>query len=133
MPIDSPHGSRTLKRFLSKPTIFAAGAVVAVAAVSLTASAAEPSPVELHPIEAKSLRLGDMSGIAYYTVQGLGYRVVVTLARQGSAPVRFESTLLPGQEVAMSMPGAAEADARTVEFSRQADHLLVSANPEPID
>jgi hypothetical protein len=133
MPIDSPRESRTLKRFLSTPAILAAGIVVAVAAVSLTASGGEPSAVELRPIEAKSLRLGDMSGVAYYTVQGLGYRVVVTLARQGSAPVRFESTLLPGQEVAMSMPGGAGADARTVEFSRQGDHLLVAANPEPID
>ena len=133
MPIKSPRESRTRKQLLSKPAIFAAGVVAAVAAVSPTASAGEPSPVELRPIEAKSLRFGDMSGVAYYTVRGPGYRVVVTLAEQGSAPVRFESTLLPGQEVAMSMPGAAGADARTVEFSRRGNHLLMSANPEPID
>jgi hypothetical protein len=130
MPINSPRESGTRKRFLSKPAIFAAGVVVAVAAVSLTASAGEPSPVQLRPIEAKSLRLGDVSGVAYYTVQGTGYRVVVMLASQGSTPVRFESTLLPGQKVAMSMPGRVGDDARKVELSREGDRLLVATSPE---
>ena len=85
---------------------------------------------DLREIQAKSLQLGDVSGVAYYTVQGQGYRLVVTLAGQDSTPVRFESTLLPGQKVTMSMPGSARANARTIEFSRQGDHLLVTTNPK---
>ena len=84
---------------------------------------------DLREIQAKSLQLGDVSGVAYYTVRGDGYRLVVTLASQDSTPVRFESTLLPGQKVTMSMPGSARANVRTIEFSRQGDHLLVTANP----
>jgi hypothetical protein len=133
MLVDSPlKRPKGCKASMTKPAVFAAVTLLA-SAVSSAALAEELHSIELHPIEAKSLRLGDVSGVAYYTVQGQGYRVVVTLAGQGSTPVRFESTLLPGQKLAMSMPGSAGADARTVEFSRQGDHLLVATNPEPID
>jgi hypothetical protein len=81
----------------------------------------------------KSIQLGDVSGVAYYTVQGQGYRLVVTLAGQGGSPVRFESTLLPGQNVSVSIPGSAKADARTIEFSRQEHCLLVKTTPKAID
>jgi hypothetical protein len=74
---------------------------------------------ELRPIQAKSLQLGEMDGVAYYTVHDHGYRVV--LASQGGTPVRFESTLLPGQKVVVSIPGSAGAktQTQTVEFLRQ--------------
>ena len=131
MLVDSPlKKPKACKASMTKPAF---AAVILLAAVSSAALAEEFRSIELHPIEAKSLRLGDVSGVAYYTVQGQGYRVVVTVAGQGSTPVRFESTLLPGQKIAMSMPGSAGADERTVEFSRQGDHLLVATNPEPID
>jgi len=87
----------------------------------------------LREIQAKSLQLGGVSGVAYYTVQDQGYRLVVTLASQDSTPVRFESTLLSGQKVTMSMPGSARANAQTIEFSRQGDHLLVTTNPKTVD
>jgi hypothetical protein len=98
MPVDSPlkKPSVGMTRVTSAAVLFIAGAL------SLAARAED-----LREIQGKSLHLGDASGVAYYTVQGQGYRLVVTLAGQDSTPVRFESTLLPGQKVTMSMPGSA--------------------------
>jgi hypothetical protein len=124
MPVGSP---------LKKPSVamtrvtFAAALFVA-GAVSWAAHAEG-----LREIQAKSLQLGDVSGVAYYTVQGQGYRLVVTFASQDSTPVRFESTLLPGEKVTMSMPGSFRANARSIEFSRQGDHFLVTMNPKTFD
>ena len=124
MPVDSP---------LKKPSV--AMTRVTFASVLFVASAVSWAARSegLREIQAKSLQLGDVSGVAYYTVQGQGYRLVVTLAGEDSTPVRFESTLLPGQKVTMSMPGSARANARTIEFSRQGDHLLVTTNPKTVD
>jgi hypothetical protein len=48
----------------------------------------------LRPIEAKSIDLGEVSGVAYYAVERDGYHVVTTLA-QGMAgmPIRVVSVL----------------------------------------
>jgi hypothetical protein len=107
-------GSMT-KLATTNPATLAAIVVVATA-VAFTARAEV-----LRPIRAKSLHLGEMDGVAYYTVQDHGYRVVATLASQGGTPVRCESTLLPGQKVVMSIPGSAGAktQTQTVEFLRQ--------------
>jgi hypothetical protein len=82
-----------------------------------------------HPIQAKSLQLGELDGVAYYTVQDRSYRVVATLASQGGKPVRFESTLMPAQKFVVSTPGKPGAKTHTVEFLRQGDRLLVEAEP----
>ncbi len=76
----------------------------------------------LRPFEAQSIYLGDLSGVAYYTVEPDGYRVVTTLA-QGAAgtPVRFVSVLAPGQRALLSTPTQAGA----VEISRTGDSLTV--------
>jgi hypothetical protein len=76
----------------------------------------------LHPIEAKSIDLGEVSGVAYYTVEGDGFRVVTTLA-QGMAgtPIRVVSILAPGQRVVFSTPHQAAA----LEISRNGDSVLV--------
>src|SRR5215475_6571061 len=101
MPVDFP---------LKKPSV--AITRVTFAAVLFVAGVVSWAawPEGLREIQAKSLQLGDVSGVAYYTVQGQGYRLVVTFAGQDSTPVRFESTLLPGQRVTMSMPGSARAN-----------------------
>src|SRR4029434_1322763 len=52
------------------------------------------------PLEAKSIDLGGVSGVAYYIVERDGYRVVVILAQgETGIPVRFETLLAPGQSV----------------------------------
>jgi hypothetical protein len=76
----------------------------------------------LRPIEAKSIDLGEVSGVAYYTVERDGYHVVTTL-EQGMAgmPIRVVSVLAPGQSVVLSTPHQAGA----LEISRNGDSVLV--------
>ena len=80
----------------------------------------------LRPIEAKSIDLGGVSGIAYYTVERDGLRVVATLAQgENGTPVRVEAVLAPGQSVVLSTPREVGAAPDAVEISRQDDRVLV--------
>ena len=123
----SGDATRTLpgfsRHFLAKRVVLAA--VVLVATVASWAARAK----ELGPLEAQSLQLGEMNGVAYYTVQGPSYRVVATLASEGGTPVRFEGSLLPGQKLVVSIPDGARAKAQTIALLRQGNRLLVEANP----
>jgi hypothetical protein len=76
----------------------------------------------LRPIDAMSMNLGEVSGVAYYTVERDGFHVVTTLA-QGMAgtPIRVVSVLAPGQRVAFSIPQQAGA----LEISRNGDSVLI--------
>ena len=76
----------------------------------------------LRPIEGKSIDLGGMSGIAYYTVEPDGFHVVATLAQgETGTPIRVVSVLAPGQRVVLSTPQQAGA----IEISRSGNSLLV--------
>ncbi|GLR91717.1 hypothetical protein GCM10007857_84350 [Bradyrhizobium iriomotense] len=95
-------------------TLFAAAFGIA----SLTAAHAEG----LRPIEAKSIDLGGISGVAYYTVERAGFRVVATLAQgETGTPFRVVSLLTPGQRLLLSTPQPAGA----IEISREGDSVLV--------
>jgi hypothetical protein len=76
----------------------------------------------LRPIDAKSIDLGEVSGVAYYTVERDGFHVVTTLA-QGMAgtPIRVVSVLAPGQSVAFST----SHQTGVLEISRKGDSVLV--------
>jgi hypothetical protein len=74
------------------------------------------------PIEGRSIDLGEVSGVAYYTVEREGFRVVTTLTQgEAGTPVRVVAVLAPGQSVILSTP----LEAGTVEITRQADTVLV--------
>jgi hypothetical protein len=90
----------------------------AFAAASLEAAHADG----LRPIDAMSIDLGEVSGVAYYTIERDGFRVVATLA-QGMAEttIRVVSVLAPGQSVAFSTPYQADA----LVISRNGDSVLV--------
>jgi hypothetical protein len=76
----------------------------------------------VRPIEAKSIDLGEVSGIAYYTVERDGLHVVTTLAQgETGIPIRIVSVLAPGQNVVLSTPHMAGA----IEISRKGDSLFV--------
>jgi hypothetical protein len=80
----------------------------------------------VRPIEAKSIHLGEVSGVAYYTVERDGYRVVTTLAQgEAGAPVRIVSVLAPGQSVVLSTPQQAGA----LEIGRSGNNLFVRRAP----
>ena len=76
----------------------------------------------LRPIEARSIDLGDVSGVAYYTVEPDGFHVVTTVAQgETGTPVRVVSVLAPGQRVVLSTANPAGA----LEISRNGDSVLV--------
>jgi hypothetical protein len=76
----------------------------------------------LRPIQGKSIDLGGISGIAYYTVERDGFRVVATLAQgEAGTPIRVVSVLAPGQRVVLSTPQQADA----IEISRKGDNVFV--------
>ena len=78
----------------------------------------------LRPIQAKSIDLGDVSGVAYYTVEPEGYRLVATLGTD--TPVRFVATLASGQSVTLSTPRMLGQLAVEVRFMRRGDELFVN-------
>ena len=76
----------------------------------------------LRPIEAKTIELGEVSGVAYYTVERDGFHVVTTLAQgETGAPIRVVSVLAPGQRVVLSTASQSGG----LEISRQGDSVLV--------
>ena len=81
----------------------------------------------LKPIEGRSINLGDVAGVVYYTAEPDGFRVVTTLAEgEAGTPIRFVSVLAPGQRVLVSTPHQRGA----VEISRNGDEMTVrTANP----
>lgn len=105
-------------------TFTAAAALVA----ALTGNA---SAETIKPLDGGSVSLGDLAGVAYYTAEPKGYRVVVTLARTDAArAVRFETVLASGQSVTLSTPQEFGAAADAVEISRTGDTVAVS-RPRP--
>jgi hypothetical protein len=110
-----------------RSTILAAGIALAAAAPATGPASAQ----ELRPVEARSIALGEAAGIAYYTVEPEGYRLVVTLASPDATPLRLETRLVPGQSVLLSAPRAARQPPEQVEISRRDDTVLVRS-PAPV-
>ena len=97
-----------------RTTLFAAALTLA----SLGAAQAN----NLKPIEGRSINLGDVSGVVYYTIEPDGFRFVTTLAEADKGtPIRFVSVLAPGQRVLLSTPHQAGA----LEISRNGDNVTV--------
>src|SRR5580693_934595 len=85
----------------------------------------------LKPLHGQVIDLGDVSGVAYYTVERDGYRVVATLAKkdQDAVPVRVEAVLAPDQTLTLSIPREWGTPAEAVDFIRRADTVLVHNAP----
>lgn len=105
-------------------TILAATFALAAAG---SASAEVLKPVQARGVDAQGIDLGAVSGVAYYTVEPDGFRVVATLTQTGedAVPVRVEAILAPGQSVMLSTPHGVGEAPETVRISRQADTVLV--------
>ncbi len=76
-------------------------------------------------MQGKTVALGDVSGVAYYTVEPLGYRVVATLSSTDGVPIRFIATLQPEQSVTVSVPRGPGEPALEAVFTRHGDRLSV--------
>jgi hypothetical protein len=99
-----------------------AGTVYLAAALTCGVAVGE----ELRPIQGKSISLGDVSGVAYYTVEKDGFALVATVASgEMATPIRFMATLLPGQKTVISVPREFGQAALTVEFIRTDDRIEI--------
>jgi len=82
---------------------------------------------ELVPVSGHSIYIGDFTGIVYYTAEQDGYRVVATLASGAeSTPIRFVSTLVPGQRVVISVPQGLGEPSIDVELARDGEAMRVN-------
>jgi predicted aconitase len=81
----------------------------------------------LKPLQGQVIDLGDVSGVAYYTVERDGFRVVATLAKkdEDAAPVRVVAVLGPDQSLTLSTPHEAGTPPDAVEIIRRVDTVLV--------
>jgi hypothetical protein len=99
-------------------------------AAALALAAIGPADAEgLKPLQV--IDLGDVSGVAYYTVEHDGFRVVATLAKKDEdvMPVRVVVVLAPGQSLTLSTPHEAGTPPDAVDFIRRADTVLVQKAP----
>ena len=85
---------------------------------------------EVKPIQAVSINLQQVHGVAYYTVEPAGYRVVASVAvGEDSTPMQITAVLADGQRLLLSVPGALNAPATELELIRNGERLSVSAPP----
>jgi hypothetical protein len=104
------------------------GTILAAAFTSALAGSAHAE--EPRSAAGRGIDLGEVSGVAYYTVERDGFRVVATLAQgEAGTPVRFEAVLAPGQSVVLSSARGAGAAPDAVEISRRDDRVLVREAP----
>jgi hypothetical protein len=81
---------------------------------------------ELAPGAAASVSLGEVSGVAYFTTEPDGHRVVATLAAGPDAtPVRFVATLARGQTITMSVPRRLGTPDLRLDIVRRGDALML--------
>ena len=97
-------------------------------AAAFALAAIGPAQAEgLKPLQGEVIDLRDVSGVAYYTIERDGFRVVATLAKKGedAVPVRVVAMLAPGQSLTLSIPHEAGTPPDAVDFIRRADTMLV--------
>jgi hypothetical protein len=84
--------------FLAGLATLAIGVAIAIAGAAYAADT-------FKPLQARYVDLGAFAGVAYYTAEGDGHHLVVTLqAGEAYAPMRIAATLAPGQGVTLSVP-----------------------------
>jgi hypothetical protein len=91
-------------------------------AAAFALAAIGPAQAEgLKPFQGEVIDLGDVSGVAYYTVERDGFRVVATLAKkdEDAVPVRVVAALGPGQSLTLSTPREAGTPPDAVEIFRR--------------
>jgi hypothetical protein len=84
------------------------------------------SAAELPVGAGASITLGDVSGIAYYTTEPDGYRVVLTVAAgEYTTPIRFIAVLQPDQKAIVSVPGRPGENDTELEIARVGDQVYI--------
>jgi len=107
-------------------------AIIPAAVVALLVGAAALAPAgaldrsqHLRPMQAESIDLGYVNGVAYYTPEDEGFRVVATLSVAGGAPLQVAVLLQPEQSLTVSVPGPEGGFGKQVEIVRRGDNVTV--------
>ena len=69
--------------------------------------------------------LGATIGVAYFTLEPAGMRLVATIQGADGVPVRFSATLAPEQAATVSVPGKVGEAATEVSFLRRGEQLVM--------
>ena len=69
--------------------------------------------------------LGATIGVAYFTLEPAGMRLVATIQGAAGIPVRFTATLAPEQAATVSVPGKVGEQESEVSFLRKGEQLVV--------
>ena len=69
--------------------------------------------------------LGATIGVAYFTLEPAGMRLVATIQSPEGIPVRFTATLAPEQAATVSVPGKVGEAATEVSFLRRGEQLVM--------
>jgi hypothetical protein len=77
----------------------------------------------LKPLQGQVIDLGDVSAVAYYTVERDGFRVAKK--DEDAVPVRVVAVLGPDQSLTLSTPHEAGTPPDAVEIIRRTDTVLV--------
>jgi hypothetical protein len=98
--------------------------VVGCASAILALGAAQAA--EIAPMDAHSVRLGDVTGVAYYMITDDGYELVATVASEQGTPIRFVATLQDGQKTTLTVPRGVGESFLSIEFRRIDDRVFVN-------
>ena len=69
--------------------------------------------------------LGATIGVAYFTLEPAGMRLVATIQGAAGIPVRFTATLAPEQAATVSVPGKVGEQESEISFLRKGEQLVV--------
>lgn len=98
---------------------------IVAAALLLSISTAQADG--LKPAQALRIDLGQVSGIAYYTVEADGFHVIATFARSETDgnPFRIQAVLAAGQSVILSSAGKLGTEPVSIRVARHGERLVV--------
>jgi hypothetical protein len=108
-------------------TIIVAGFAMLTAVNSVPALADSAGGLLL-PTEARHVTIGEREAIIYYVAKPAEFEVVVTFAANSpdnGVSMRSVFNLRPGQQGTLSIGGAVNTPASTLEISRDGDTLLI--------
>jgi len=99
----------------------------ALAAAFFAAALAGPvAATELGPVQAQTIELGALRGVAYYTPEAGGFRFVATFADpEGGVPLRVTGMLADGQAMTFSVPRGAGETALEASFLRRGETVIM--------
>jgi hypothetical protein len=80
---------------------------------------------DMQPLAARTIDMGAVQGVAYYSEEADGLRLVATVSA-GESAFRVISTLADNQKVILAVPRTVDQDEKTITFRRTGDSVSVS-------